>query len=192
MYHARIIGRSLRAGGESQMFAVGFEMQIIKRRGRWVSTAFHQYLWRGEQILSVIGRRMMPNSTNHGRAGGKRTRYNTDAERNAHQRLVEISKCMSAALRHHNRPGITKEGLAPTRKVLRIKGLVDRNATFADILESVDGGCGNNKGRFEINSDRRCIRCTQGHSVGSGVRPDCLPVVANLDYLTHGASQSAA
>ena len=49
----------------------------------------------------------------------------------------------------------------------------------------------NNKNRFEINRDISFIRCTQGHSVWSGVRPDCLPVVTNLEYVAHGESQEA-
>ena len=142
MGHTRISNHSLRAGGASQMFAVGFEMEIIKRWGRWVSTTFHQYIWRDEQVLSGIGRGVMSNFHNHGRAGGKRTRYHTVEEQNAHRRLVERSMCMSASLRRKNLPGMTREGWAPTRTVLGLKGLVDRHATFADIFDIVEGGWG--------------------------------------------------
>ena len=38
------------------MFAMGFELEITKRWGRWISTAFRNYLWNGEQILPRIVR----------------------------------------------------------------------------------------------------------------------------------------
>ena len=54
--HHRISNHSLRSGGASLMFSVGFEMEIIKRWGRWISATFHQYLWRDEYIMSNISR----------------------------------------------------------------------------------------------------------------------------------------
>ena len=41
------------------MFAVGFEMYIIKRRGRWVSATCRQYLWRDVHILPNISHGMI-------------------------------------------------------------------------------------------------------------------------------------
>ena len=91
------------------MFEVGFELEIIKRWGRWISTTFHKYLWRGEQVMSNIGNGMMSGS-NNGRAGGKRNRNGDVYNRVEHFRLAEISKCMSAVLRHTRLPGMTKQG----------------------------------------------------------------------------------
>ena len=104
MGHAKISNHFLRAGGDSQMCAVGFEMATVKRRDRRISTTFRQYLWRGEHILSGISRGMFPNHRNHGRSGGKRTRYRSISDREALRRLVGISNCTSAALRHYSLP----------------------------------------------------------------------------------------
>ena len=51
----RVSNHSIRSGGGSLMFSVGFEIDIIKMRGRWVSATFHQYLWRDGHVLSNIG-----------------------------------------------------------------------------------------------------------------------------------------
>ena len=89
------------------MFSVGFEMDIIKRWGRWVSATFHQYLWRDEHILSNISRGILrDNPKNDGDSclppprmeGGKRPN-NQDR-----RRLVLISKAMSGALRRRHLP----------------------------------------------------------------------------------------
>ena len=122
------------------MFAVGFETEIVKRRGRWISTTFHLYLLRDAQILSVISRAMLSNYQNHGRAGGKRMMYGSSARRDAHRRLAEISKCMSESLRRHSLPGMTDDGWSPMRSVLNLRGRVGRHADFADIQEIANGG----------------------------------------------------
>ena len=88
----KISNRSLMDGGASLMFEVGFEMESIKRRGRWISTTFHQYLRRGEPAMSGISRGTMSKYQNHGRSDGERTRYDSTSERNAHRRSIEISK----------------------------------------------------------------------------------------------------
>ena len=125
----RISNRSLRSGGESLMFAVCFEMEIVKRRGRRVSATFRQYLWRGEYILSNICRGMLRQNKNHGRPepcyppprdGGKRAKMS----RSAHRRSVAISKCMSGALRHRKLPGVTDEGWAPLQVLLILRGIL--------------------------------------------------------------------
>ena len=169
------------------MFAVGFEVDIIKRRGRWVSATSHQYLRRDEHILANISRGMMSRNQNHGRAdrraGGKRKKPSSDSQ----QRLVAISKCTSGALRHRQPPGLEAEGWASMRTALNLKGMVSLKATFGDVQEIVDGGCGSRRRRFEMGRDRRTIRCARFHSVGSGVRPGCLPSATDLNYMAHGA-----
>ena len=73
------------------MFASGYDIEIIKRRGRWVSDSFSFYLWGDDRVLDTVGKGML-NSTGlldqlqkqsardllkeegfrSGRAGGKR------------------------------------------------------------------------------------------------------------------------
>ena len=56
----------------------------------------------------------------------------------------------------------------------------------------------NHKGRFEHSRDIRSgtqqwiIRCAQGHSAGSGARPECLPIAGDSEYLANGTSLEAA
>lgn len=54
--HAKVGTHSLRAGGAALMFAMWFELEGIKRRGRRLATAFRNYFWRDEHILAHIGR----------------------------------------------------------------------------------------------------------------------------------------
>ena len=42
---ARFRSHSLRIGGASALFHATNEIEIVKRYGRWNSTAFHGYLW---------------------------------------------------------------------------------------------------------------------------------------------------
>ena len=180
------------------MFSVGFEMEIIKRWGRWASATSHQYLWRGEYIMSNISRGML-NSTkdtmsnkppfySQCRAGGKRGKP-ASGERG---RLVSISIAMSKGLRHYCLEGMNDEGWAPMKSVLQLYELLELSANVDDVFKIVSGGGGNNKKRFELSGDRRLIRCAQGHSVGSGVRPNCLPVTTSVEYLVHGTTFEAA
>ena len=99
---------------------------------------------------------------------------------------------MSGALRHRKLPGMTDEGWARARVLRHLKGMVSLGATFGDIQEINDGGGGARKLRFEIGRDRSTIRFAKGHSVGSGVRPDCLPADLDLRYVAYGASLDAA
>ena len=77
---SRMGSHSIRSGGASAMFAAGYEVEVIKRWGRWLSSTFQQYLWRDQLIMSTIGRGMIPLTThpalqkNNGREGGKSTR----------------------------------------------------------------------------------------------------------------------
>ena len=48
------------------MFAVCFEMDIVKSWGRRVAANFHQYVWRGEHILSNISRCMISSTKING------------------------------------------------------------------------------------------------------------------------------
>ena len=75
---------------------------------------------------------------------------------------------------------MAEEGRAPARILRQLKGMVSIGATFEDILAINAGGGETDKLRFEIRRDRIMTRCAQGHSVGSGVRPDCVPVAENI------------
>ena len=51
----------------------------------------------------------------------------------------------------------------------------------------IAGGGDNQKLRLELSRGRGRMRCSQGQTAGSGVRPDCLPAAYNLYYLGRGA-----
>ena len=70
--------------------------------------------------------------------------------------------------------------------LLILRPMLDLGARYTDVYDIVDGGGGNNKKRLELNDGRCMVRRAQGHSVGSGVRPDFLPVAEDLNYITHG------
>ena len=78
------------------------------------------------------------------------------------------------------------------QSLLGQRALRDLCANVNDVWNIVDGGGDNKKFRFELSEDKCTVRCSQGHSVGSGVRPDCLPVEENLEYVSHGGSLEAA
>ena len=192
--HSRIGNHSLRSGGATLMFTAGFDIEIIKRWGRWLSPTFHTYIWRDEHILSHIGRGMLRNTPGlPGRAGGKRGISQVSPNTHArHMRLVEISKTMSGALRHRELPTMTEEGWTTVKVVCNLPRLQELHTTMGDIRLIVNGEGDNWKRRFELSPDGRCIRCAQGHSVGSGVRPDVLPIETKLKFLIHGTSLRAA
>ena len=120
---------------------------------------------------------MLSNYQNHGRADGKRTTTLPNTDWNAHRRLVEISKCISGVLGRRDLPGATDEGRVAIRAILNLRWLIDMQATFDDIQEIANDGWGYRKLLFESSRGRCAIRRSQGHASGSGVRPECLPVV---------------
>ena len=97
----RIGTHSLRSGWADAMFVAGYDVEIIKRWGRWVSDPFSFYLWNDDRVLDTVGKGML-NSTGlldqlqkqsardllkeedrrHGRAGGKR---GTSRHQDVHQ-----------------------------------------------------------------------------------------------------------
>ena len=123
----------------------------------------------------------------NGPSGGKRAR---PTERESHRRLAGISRTMSGALRRWNLDGMDDEGLVPLRTVCELMRLNAMRATMGDIRCVVGGGGDNAKLRFELSREERCVRFSQGHSSGSGVRPDVLPIARDLDYIIHGTSLS--
>ena len=133
----------------------------------------------------------MPNKPpfyTHGRAGGKRG-IPVSGERG---RSTSISKVMSRFLRRYCLDGMDDEGWTPMKTILRLGELIELSTTVDDIFRIVNGSGGNYKMRFELSVDRKFIRCAQGHSVGSGVRSNCLPVTTTLEYVVHGTTFEAA
>ena len=64
-------------------------------------------------------------------------------------------------------------------------------------LEQIVAGAGCNwEKRYEFgftqDAKTRAIRASQGHSLGSGVDDDALPIVEDVYYLGHAATRSAA
>ena len=70
--------------------------------------------------------------------------------------------------------------------------LRELGARVHDVWNIVEGGGDNAKFRFGLSIDKCMVRCAQGHSAGSGVRPDCLPVAKDVQFLIHGTSLEAA
>ena len=130
------------------MFSVGFDVEIIKRWGRWISATSHQYLWRDEYIMSNISRGMLkptsgimvdkPPFYGQGRAWGKRGKP-VSGERD---RLVAISKAMSKGLRRYCLDGMTDEWWTPMKTVLKLGELRELSASVNDIFRIVDGSGG--------------------------------------------------
>ena len=85
---SRIGNHSLRSGGATAMWRAGYDIEVIKRRGRWKSASPQGYLWDDHRVLSTIGYGMLGTKgntyqfaargesdfdywvTNEGRAGG--------------------------------------------------------------------------------------------------------------------------
>ena len=61
---SRIGNHSLRSGGATAMFQAGYDIEVIKRWGRWRSGSFHSYLWNDQRILATIGRGMSESKGN--------------------------------------------------------------------------------------------------------------------------------
>ena len=63
---------------------------------------------------------------------------------------------------------------------------------MGDTRVVVSGARDNEQTRFELGQGGRRIRCSKGHSTGSGVRPDVLQVDRDLKYIIHGESLAPA
>ena len=50
---------SLRAGGATAMWAAGYSVEEIQRRGRWVSQCFRIYIWEGRERAVGVATRML-------------------------------------------------------------------------------------------------------------------------------------
>ena len=122
------------------------------------------------------------------RAGGKRAKI-TWIEK---QWLIAISKAMSRGLRHYRMRAMNDEGWTPTQTLLGLGDLRALGAVVYDIYDVIGGAGGNDKMRFELSRDRCQVRCAQGHSVGIGVSPDCMPKVTNIEFAAHGTRLEAA
>lgn len=77
------------------------------------------------------------------------------------------------------------------RVVFDLPKLKELHTTMGDISPMANGEGGNRERGFELCADGRCVRGNRCHSVGSGVRPDVLPVTTQMKYLIHGTSLRA-
>lgn len=172
MGRARISNHSWRSGGETLTFAVGFDIEIIERWGRWLSPTSNSYIWRGGRVLSHIGRGTLNSSTFPGRVGEKRgISQVAPSEWGRYQRLVETSAAMSGALRRRQLPTMDGAGCEAIKEVCDLPRLREMHTTMGDIRLIAPGEDDNRKRRFDLSHDSRCIRCAQCHSAGSVVRP---------------------
>ena len=143
---SRLGTHSMRSGGASAMFAAGYEVEVIKRRGRWLSSTFQQYLWRDQLIMSTIGRGMVPTtaarpvlSRNNGRAGGKVKH----GEKRPPGRLSVISHELVKLLRHKHMREKQRGGFVPVDVVLRSDELSQLYTNIRDLEQIVNGAGGN-------------------------------------------------
>ena len=57
---AMVYTHSLRAGGATAMWAAGYSVEEIQRRGRWASQCFRIYIWEGRERAEGAGSRICP------------------------------------------------------------------------------------------------------------------------------------
>ena len=87
---------------------------------------------------------------------------------------------------------MTDECWVPIQVWLGLRALLNLGAGVHDVYDLVAGGGDNNKHRFELSEDKCMIRCSQGNSVGSGVRPDWISITAGVEIVIHGTSLESA
>ena len=197
---SRMGTHSMRSGGASAMFAAGYETEVIKRWGRWLSGTFQRYLWRDQLIMSTIGRGMIPPvirpilHPNNGRAGGKPSKGKGDARPN--KRLSDISHALVRLLRHRIIPEKQNDGFVPVAILLGMHELREATTSLHDVEMIVNGAGGNWKFRYEFgrmkDGTTLAIRATQGHSLNSGVDDDVLPIAEDVYYVGHATTREAA
>ena len=56
---AMVPTHSLRAGGATAMWAAGYSVEEIQRRGRWASQCFRICIWEGRERAEGVGSRML-------------------------------------------------------------------------------------------------------------------------------------
>ena len=126
------------------MFAAGYEVEAIKRRGRWLSSTFQQYLWRDQLIMSTIGRGMLLRAIrpvlgqNLGRAGG-RSNHGKGKNR-PNERMGDISWELVKLLRRRNMAEKQIDGFAPVNVVLKTHELDRLRTTTLPDLELIANG----------------------------------------------------
>ena len=136
----KISNHSSMSGGASIMSESGFAMEIIKRRGRWIPTTFHQYLRSDEHVMSGISRGCcLTAETMAAQAAKERGMAQSQSATRINDWWEFPSACQP--LRHHSLPGMAKDGRVSTVTALGLDGIVIRQDTFADIQE-IAGGCG--------------------------------------------------
>ena len=56
---SRIGNHSLRSGGATAMWRAGYDIEVIKRWGRWKAASPQGYLWDDHRVLATIGQGML-------------------------------------------------------------------------------------------------------------------------------------
>ena len=140
---SRLGAHSMRSGGASAMFTAGYEVEVIKRRGRWSSNNFQSYIWKDHYVMSSIGRGMMMSlplqSLERGGAGGGRSKSKGKGP-SAFERSVGISHALSKALRRKGVHGMLRDGFVSFKELLRHPYMIERNVTREDVYHIVRGG----------------------------------------------------
>ena len=95
--------------------------------------------------------------------------------------IVELGKELAFLLRHDKEA--REQGIIDDSGWRSIKDLVENHGYTEDILDEIVTT--DNKGRYEYNSIKTCIRARQGHSINVDV--DLNPI-RNIDILYHGTS----
>ena len=75
---------------------------------------------------------------------------------------------------------------------MTVEILDNLRTTLGDIRTISNGGGDRDKLRFEMRKGQSWIRRSQGHSAGSGVRPDVSPVGTGARYIAHGTTEVEA
>ena len=153
------------------MFLVGFDVEIIQIWGRWLSPPSHTYIWRGGHILPNSSRGMTHEPPHRAGAGREMSTTRIPASQIRRRMLVGFPNAMSAALRHHQLPGMGDGGCAKIKVSPGLPRLRELRETMRDVRLIASGEWGNRKRCFEHIGVNRCIRCSKVHSVGIGVRP---------------------
>ena len=185
------------------MFSAWYDVEIIKRWGRWASSTFQQYIWRGQYVMPTIGRGIFDDiqwrSSSTGRSGGGGEVKKKGRRKGVHavnQRMTDISHTMSRILRHKGMPEMRRDGFVTVRGLLNHPYKVEREAAELDIDGIVAGLGGNRKFKFERSTshggETHMIRATQCHSENSGVVDDIFPIDEEVLYAAHGTSLDAA
>ena len=176
-------GREGRAGGRG---GIGECQQDEPVFGEEPQLVDHSTGWNGRRRR---GNRTC-NRQDRQRAGGKGEKN----EWSMKSRMAAISKKLSMICRRSREFSRQKDGFIPWREIEAFfsrGGNLHFGMAENEVKRIVNGEGGNFKMRFEwgkMKNGERALRTPQGHSKGSGVTSDYLPILQNPVVLVHGTS----